>query len=49
MGNRAFIKAGDAGVVKRIPKADFTDKHKTEEAWRNYVFVELYGNIYLLP
>lgn len=49
MGNRAFIKAGDAGLIRRIPKTDFTDKHKTEEAWRNYVFVELYGNIYLLP
>ena len=49
MGNRAFIKAGDAGLIKRIPKADFTDKHKTDEAFRNYYFVELYNNIYLLP
>lgn len=49
MGNRAFIKAGDAGTIKRIPKADYTDKYKTEEAYRNYVFVELNSSIYLLP
>lgn len=49
MGNRAFIKAGDAGTIKRIPKADYTEKYKTEEAYRNYVFVELNSTIYLLP
>ncbi len=49
MGNRAFIKAGDAGLIKRIPKADFTEKHKTEATYRNYYFVELYSNVYLLP
>ena len=49
MGNRAFIKAGDSGLIKRIPKADFTEKHKTEETYRNYYFVELYSNVYLLP
>ena len=49
MGNRAFIKAGDAGTIQRIPVADFSDNYKTGEAYRNYVFVELNSSIYLLP
>ena len=49
MGNSIFIKSGDAGTIKRIDTSAFTDDYKTDAAYKNYVFVEIAGKVYLLP
>jgi hypothetical protein len=49
MGNKVFIKAGDSGTIKRIEKSEFKEDYKTNAAYKDYVFVELGGKVYLLP
>ncbi len=48
-GRGAFPKAGDMGTIKRIVQSAFTDNYRTDAAYRDYVFVELDGMVYLLP
>ena len=49
MGNKAFIKAGDAGTIKLIDKSAFAETYKTDAAYKDHVFVELADKVYLLP
>lgn len=48
-GNRTFMRAGDAGTIKRIEKSAFAESYKTDAAYKDYVFVETEGKVYLLP
>lgn len=48
-GNRTFIRAGDAGTIKRIEKSAFADSYKTDATYKDYVFVEVENKVYLLP
>lgn len=48
-GNKAFMRAGEAGTIKRIDKSAFAESYKTDATYKDYVFVEIGNHVYLLP
>ena len=49
MGNNALPKAGKAGTIKMLEPAAFNETYRNDAGYKDYVFVELSGKIYLIP